>query len=304
MKKGNVLLIVLYMLCTHVFASGCFSFDDANIGTAAVKENAIDLNRGVGQYFEHWISVNGSPSILSNGALGSANFIAASGTQGLLMAACGADNSEGAAYGYGFQQGRSYSVIFKHRMIRVDNSTTPAIDSFNLILANGLVHNNQGGCGATVAVPSGSQYVYNSPNYNDTTWRADTIYIHSLTSSYTYLWFRINITQGMSDASFLVLDDLCVSDVTNTGINEVDRSADLTIYPDPATDHITITTGTALHDYMLQVVNISGQVLYPVVERSERGLLRIDVSSLQSGTYILHIRSAEGTMTKRFVVLK
>jgi hypothetical protein len=281
--------------------TSCFNFDDSIMGLPAYNQDPIDAFDSAGQPFQNWIVVNGSPSILTTGQGG---FTAASGTQSLAMSACGSGNSEGAAYGYNFLAGHTYTITFANEFQSFAGPLNPPLDSFSVVLANGLVGHEQGGCGPTVAIPDSSDIIYNTVNYNDSIWHTDTITI-TPSVNFTYIWFRINIAQGLNVASNLVIDDFCITDQSALGINNIDQLSSAVIYPDPAIDLITLSTTQADKYSGITIVNMEGQQIdAPVVTHTDQSI-QINTASLPSGQYILMLKGEGGTtVVKRFAIMK
>ncbi|MCJ8163843.1 M43 family zinc metalloprotease [Pontibacter sp. E15-1] len=77
---------------------------------------------------------------------------------------------------------------------------------------------------------------------------------------------------------------------------------DLVVYPNPATDYITIEQPARVQVLQLELVSQLGQVL--VREKTQDRVLRLDVRHLRQGVYILRIRSSNGTEVRKISVLR
>jgi hypothetical protein len=77
------------------------------------------------------------------------------------------------------------------------------------------------------------------------------------------------------------------------GISEIATNT-LTIYPNPATDKLTIST--SLSDLDVTVFDMSGREF--IVPYSQR---EIDISSLPAGVYCLRLQDTSGSIVRRFV---
>ncbi|MGB0915853.1 MAG: T9SS type A sorting domain-containing protein [Crocinitomicaceae bacterium] len=95
------------------------------------------------------------------------------------------------------------------------------------------------------------------------------------------------------DTSFMI--DLFASDFSLSQ----DFSTAIEVYPNPATDFVTITN-TSGELVQLSILNLSGQtVLEHVLENTET---RIDLTDLSSGIYVVYIQNSKGTVFERLIV--
>jgi hypothetical protein len=285
-------------------ASICFNFDDSIIGAQAYGQDPIEAFDSAGQYFYNWIATNGSPSIQHTGDF--PGFVAASGDQSFIIGACGSNNSEGAAYAYGFRAGGNYQVTFRQRFIAESGNDNYSIDTVNVVLANGLVDNEHGGCSATVPIPAGSDVVFGEYNYNDTVWRTETITISNLSAGYEYIWFRVNIVQPLAASSLWALDDLCIDSGAALSLSQISNTEEIMIYPNPADNVINVVANTEdLNKYPnLSIINIEGQQVDPVIINRNNKQLQICTGSLAVGQYVLLLKGRDGVGVKRFAIIR
>ncbi|MBI3133708.1 MAG: T9SS type A sorting domain-containing protein [Bacteroidetes bacterium] len=78
------------------------------------------------------------------------------------------------------------------------------------------------------------------------------------------------------------------------GVDE-NSTTHLTVYPNPATDALTLSTNAAVEQ--ISVYSCSGQLMLTSNSTSKT----IDVSSLNSGIYVVQVRTGNGIVTERFV---
>ncbi|MFD2999907.1 M43 family zinc metalloprotease [Pontibacter toksunensis] len=78
--------------------------------------------------------------------------------------------------------------------------------------------------------------------------------------------------------------------------------SDLVVYPNPATDFLTIEQPARIKVLRVELVNKFGQVV--IDEETRDRVLRLDVRDLSQGLYILRIKSSNGTEVKRISVLR
>ena len=73
---------------------------------------------------------------------------------------------------------------------------------------------------------------------------------------------------------------------------------EINIYPIPATDELTIEN-TTQQDFALQLFDINGKLIK--AEQLSNYRNNLDVSSLNSGVYILKLSNKSGVYTKRII---
>lgn len=114
----------------------------------------------------------------------------------------------------------------------------------------------------------------------------------------TYAGQSVNIafkyTGGDPDATTTwQVDDVMVSGV----VGVEDLMATLNIYPNPATDYITVENANEFNT--LKVVNVAGQVVYTTSNLTSN--TQVEVSSFQSGVYFIVLEGENGTVSQKFV---
>jgi hypothetical protein len=138
----------------------------------------------------------------------------------------------------------------------------------------------------------------------------DTLYS---TEAYSYQWFRDGVV--VNDAAdqyyfpeesgnyyVLVADASGCTYISNTltfvGINEITKT-NLTLYPNPATNTLTINTDLNLKNIQLQIHNAQGQLVMHSSFDVQRSTF--DISSLNSGIYFLTLTNGTEVVSKKFV---
>jgi YVTN family beta-propeller protein len=84
--------------------------------------------------------------------------------------------------------------------------------------------------------------------------------------------------------------------VVPTGINEIGLTGQIKVYPNPATNTITIESP---QNAVIEITNIQGQLLKALAANS--GNTNVDVSAFPSGVYIVEVKTKEGVAVKKFV---
>lgn len=87
--------------------------------------------------------------------------------------------------------------------------------------------------------------------------------------------------------------------VVTVGINEVLRNS-FNLYPNPATNIVTITNNANKQVQQIRVYDITGKLISTHTYSSET-TLQLNVENLAAGAYTLHLATAEGTAIKKFI---
>ena len=89
-------------------------------------------------------------------------------------------------------------------------------------------------------------------------------------------------------------------------IDMVDTKNTLTLFPNPVGSELSIVIHSSMHKIQLRVVNIMGEIVYSetISNNSESDLIKIDLSSLPEGVYILEADDSKGISHKKFVKKK
>ncbi|MBB6324468.1 hypothetical protein FHS59_000083 [Algoriphagus iocasae] len=70
----------------------------------------------------------------------------------------------------------------------------------------------------------------------------------------------------------------------------------LKIYPNPATDKLTIELSGDINIHQIDIYNISGQKVQSSAQIGE-----LNISELKQGIYLINLKTSEGNMTSKFV---
>lgn len=101
--------------------------------------------------------------------------------------------------------------------------------------------------------------------------------------------------QGCSDTS------ICVEIEITTSINDAFRNDNISLYPNPATNHIILTSKNGFRNAEMQIADMYGRILFKNTYIYENQVL-IDLSGFTQGIYMFKI--IEGTYNKSFKVIK
>ena len=83
-------------------------------------------------------------------------------------------------------------------------------------------------------------------------------------------------------------------------IDNISQNESFRIYPNPANDVLTIKTNTSgLHT--IEIISLNGQVIKSM--KMDGPVQQIDLSSLEKGVYVIHIRSKDFVRTQKIIKL-
>jgi hypothetical protein len=80
------------------------------------------------------------------------------------------------------------------------------------------------------------------------------------------------------------------------GINEISSENSLNIFPNPATNNITIETPQKAN---IMIINLQGQIINTLQTKEDK--TTVDVSALPGGVYIIKLNTADGSVVRKFV---
>lgn len=79
-----------------------------------------------------------------------------------------------------------------------------------------------------------------------------------------------------------------------TSINEVSKENNILIYPNPATNYISVINSNEI--YYIELYNISGKLVF-----NSTNTQKINISHLKSGVYMLKANTSNSTLVKKFI---
>jgi hypothetical protein len=197
--------------------------------------------------------------------------------------------------------------------------TTQPINSVNTVGSNAQFSVNAA-VGSTYQWQSnplslGWQNVNNNSTYSGVT--SNTLTVSNTTVSNHNQPFRAIVNAGgcidTSDVAQIVIGDTCLTTVTDTliinttlGLPAPNNENTILIYPNPASDHITIDNGnyTAMAGYTIKIENNVGQQVFQSLINQAQ--FYVDLSTWSgNGLYFVHLIDAQGnTVTVRKIVLQ
>ena len=131
-------------------------------------------------------------------------------------------------------------------------------------------------------------------NNGGTTW-------YGQTSGVTYDLYAVCFTD--SNNGYSVGLDGTILKTTNgggLGVDEISgKSTDMNVYPNPASDFITVDASLIQTKCQLSILNLSGQEL--IARQITEPKTQIDISSLPSGVYFVRLTSDKTVSTGKFI---
>jgi hypothetical protein len=137
----------------------------------------------------------------------------------------------------------------------------------------------------------GTEYV------NDYTYHLKTNIDLPSAGGLNYLAIRYRNSDCSSQWLSVAFDNIAISGA-NVSVNELNSAADkVSVYPNPAKDHLTIATYSATNQ-RLEIYDITGQKIYTSDMLAYKS---IDISGFPAGMYILQLKTDNETLVKKFV---
>jgi hypothetical protein len=161
----------------------------------------------------------------------------------------------------------------------------------------------------------GWQNIPNNTSYSGAA--TNTLTVSNTTISNHNQPFRAIVNAGgcidTSDVAQIIIGDTCLTTVTDTliinttlGLPAPNNENTILIYPNPASDHITIDNGnyTAMSGYTIKIENNAGQQVFQSLINQAQ--FYVDLSTWSgNGLYFVHLIDAQGnTVTVRKIVLQ
>ena len=75
----------------------------------------------------------------------------------------------------------------------------------------------------------------------------------------------------------------------------------MTLYPNPAKEYVDVRVDGDVNVTGMEVYDVYGKVVRTVVGANNNTSIRINVSDLSAGMYLVRVTTEQGVVTKRFV---
>ena len=201
--------------------------------------------------------------------------------------------------------GKHYIYVFGHN----GNATFPATDSY---LPNGLRDIPLYDAGATMhnlltaaaSTSGGMSDSYKREVFTDAMW----VNIPLLSPGYTLLQTDVNIRLRVSKKYRQYATNnanannpmYTFNTGTIMGINNIENENTLSVYPNPASENITINYTSSSKNTSLKIYDATGR-LVKNMENIKSGESTINISELESGLFLINLQDGNNSITKRFI---
>ncbi len=124
----------------------------------------------------------------------------------------------------------------------------------------------------------------------------------------TYV-LAIRYQRNGTGAYYIVGSDYYVNPIiikvtSGVGVNNpVVNEGDIVVYPNPATESVTINSSNSVID-AVTVTDMAGRLMVSYNNDSKDQMIKMPVSELASGTYLFQLHTSNGIITKKIVVAK
>ena len=89
----------------------------------------------------------------------------------------------------------------------------------------------------------------------------------------------------------------------STGIIENSFASSIHLFPNPATNHLTITLGSSSKKAEITILDITGKIIYSTTA-SETQKIEVNTKDFAEGIYVFQIKSADFIETRKLIVEK
>ena len=107
---------------------------------------------------------------------------------------------------------------------------------------------------------------------------------------------RLTFNLGL-DNNNVIIDNVILKEVTTLGINTISLSKDFNIYPVPAKNLITIENTSNVSIQRVEIYDVRGKMIM----HKKLNTNTVDISSMESGIYLLAIQTSSGAVWKKIV---
>ena len=138
----------------------------------------------------------------------------------------------------------------------------------------------------------------------------------SVGASTYYGWARLNVVvpgvYPTSTVYFRVKDyaynsipnqPILAGQTTTTGVNENSFASSINLFPNPATNHLTIALGSSNKKVEVTIADITGKIIYKT-NASDKQKIEVSTQDFPAGIYAVQIQSADFIAMKKLVVEK
>lgn len=133
-------------------------------------------------------------------------------------------------------------------------------------------------------------------------------------TNFYYGWVRLSLTIASNTVSLTILDyaynsisgqPILAGQATTTGISSLSlgEESGVTLFPNPANNHLTIDLGTYNKEVQATITDITGKVIYKTAAFSTQNI-EVNTEDFPTGIYVVQILSTDFIATKKLVIEK
>ena len=134
-----------------------------------------------------------------------------------------------------------------------------------------------------------------------------------------YGWVRLNVVVASSsstvsctvkDYAYNTIPNqlILAGQTTTTGINENSFVSSINLFPNPATNNLTITLASSSKNVSVTIIDITGKMIYSTtasgLNNYREQQVEINTEDFAAGVYVVQIQTADFLGTKKFIVRK
>jgi hypothetical protein len=187
----------------------------------------------------------------------------------------------------------------------IDTSEVLLYD-FSLTIGDSIMNYNNGTDQNYIAVTTIDTIIINGEILRQ--WHFNTgfvlplVWIEGIGSNIGFFNYFLFFETGLTLACFHELSQDYVvnlaigSSCETVGINSLEQKTNMSIYPNPTNDYLSISTSTKSE---IEISNIEGQIIKRLKIKDNK--TDIDISDFSSGVYIIRVQTDRGIMTKKFI---
>lgn len=109
----------------------------------------------------------------------------------------------------------------------------------------------------------------------------------------------------MGNIGTYLLDFNITRSAAITGIKEVEMNTQISLYPIPANDFVMIDLRESINKInQIDLCDIYGNQLYTLKVANYRGIIRLPLTGISNGVYVVQIHSEKEILIKKMVVEK
>ena len=84
---------------------------------------------------------------------------------------------------------------------------------------------------------------------------------------------------------------------------DIDKSATMQLFPNPATNYLSITLGSNNKKVEVTITDITGKIIYTTIA-TDTQKIEVNTQDFAEGIYVMQIQTGEFIETKKFIIEK